>query len=580
LIGDTSSAADRANDPGGWAFTATERATLAAIIAARRDVRHFRPDDLDEDIVECLLQAAHRAPSVGHSQPWRFIVVRDQDLRTRAGWMADRQRLRQAAAMDEPSARQLLQLQLEGIREAPVGVVVCCDRRVVPAGVLGRATYPDTDLWSCACAIQNLWLAARAAGLGVGWVTLFEPSELAELLGIPGGVETLGWLCIGYPDERLTDPGLERHGWSARQPLADLVMSERWNEALAPPPPRSRVAAPEPSDLVTTRDDADRMLTPPGSLGILDQALDRIIACCGANVERATLVLSGGDHPVADLGVTPYARSVTPTVLSAAAAGQSIGISAAIAAGLDWRVVDAGSSTGDLVSNDAMTPTRTLQLIADGTERGAQLARDGLVVLGEVGIGNTTVAAALASAMLGLPATEVVGRGSGADSAMIKTKCSVVDAAVARWRRHHRGACDGVDLLSALGGPEFALMCGLALGASRSGGVVILDGYATSVAAAVACAMEPAVSAHLVAGQRSNEAAHGVVLRHLGLEPLLDLRLRAGEGVGGVMATRMLLDGLKVRRTTARTTQFPGPSSQPSVSASHDAGEPDRRWQS
>lgn len=146
VIGDTTSAADRASNPAGWAFDPDQRVTLDAIIAARRDVRRFRPDGVDEHIIIRLLEAAHRAPSVGHSQPWRFIVVRDPDIRARAAWMADRQRFAQADAMDEDSARRLLDLQLEGIREAPVGVVVCCDRRVESMGVLGRATFPDTDM--------------------------------------------------------------------------------------------------------------------------------------------------------------------------------------------------------------------------------------------------------------------------------------------------------------------------------------------------------------------------------------------------------------------------------------------------
>ena len=559
LIGDTTSAADRARDPAGWAFGQAERDALDAIIAARRDVRRFRPDDVDDHLIGRLLEAAHSAPSVGHSQPWRFIVVRDPDTRARAAWMVDRQRLAQAEAMDEDAARRLLDLQLEGIREAPVGVVVCCDRRAEPVGVLGRATFPDTDMWSCACAIQNLWLAARAAGLGVGWVTLFDRRELTDLLDIPDGVETLGWLCIGYPDERHPGPGLERHGWSSRQPLSDLVMADRWNVTTAPAPPRSRIAAPDPLAVVGARDHTDRLLTPPGSLGVLDAALDRVIACCGAEIRQATLVLAAGDHPVADLGVTPYRRSVTAEVFAAAVAGESIGISAAKAAGVGWTVVDAGSSSGDLVSADGMTRERTIELIDEGVELGQRLAGQGLVVLGEVGVGNTTVAAALASALLSLAAQDVVGLGSGADSSMRDRKVAVVGAAVARWRRDGGGTGDIVGLLSALGGPEFALMCGVVLGASSASGTVVLDGFATGMAAACACAIAPGVCAHLIAGQRSSESAHGVVLGHLGLEPLLDLRFRAGEGVGAVMATRLLLDGLRIRRTTARTAQSVGP---------------------
>ena len=553
LIGDATSARERATDLDGWAFAQNEQDALLSIIAARRDVRRFRPDDIHESSLQNLLQAAHNAPSVGHSQPWRFIVVRDADTRTKAAWLADQERLAQAAGMDEDSARQLLSLQLEGIREAPLGIVVCCDRRADAAGVLGRATFADSDMWSCACAIQNLWLAARAAGLGVGWVTLFRPEDLTELLGVPDGVETLGWLCIGYPDERQTGPGLERFGWSKRQPLANLVMTERWQSEGAPRPPLSRVMAPEQRTIVDVRDHADDLLTPPGSLGVLDKALDRVIACGGLANSRATLVLAIGNHPVADLGVSAYSRSVTADVVAAAMAGESIGVRAASAAGLAWRVVDAGSSTGDLVTTDALTAQRTEGLIEAGTKLGAQLAAEGLVLLGEVGIGNTTVAAALATALLDLIPASAVGFGSGADTEMVERKVAVVAAAVQRWRERSNSSHDAINILSVLGGPEFALLCGVALGAAGAGGVVVLDGLATTVAAALACTIDPAVSAHLVAGQRSNERAHAEVLRFLGLEPLLDLRLRAGEGVGAVLATRLILDGLELRRTTART---------------------------
>jgi len=555
LIGDVTSAHERASDLDGWAFAPDQQDALHAVIAARRDVRRFRPDDIDDATLQLLLQAAHNAPSVGHSQPWRFIVVRDADTRAKAAWLADQERLGQAAGLAEDAARQLLTLQLEGIREAPLGLVVCCDRRTEAAGVLGRATFVDSDMWSCACAIQNLWLAARGAGLGVGWVTLFRPADLTELLGIPDGVETLGWLCVGYPDERQTGPGLERFGWSKRQPLTDLVMTDRWVSASAPTPPRSRVQAPAQRAVVDVRDDTDELLTPPGSLGVLDKALDRVIACGGTATRGATLVVVVGDHPVADLGVSAYARSVTVEVLAAALAGESIGVRAADATGLAWAVVDAGSSTGDLVSTNALTEIRTAQLINDGKKLGARLAADGLVLLGEIGIGNTTVAAALTAALLDLPAAEVVGLGSGADTAMVERKAAVVAAAARRWRNESGGALDATEMLTVLGGPEFALLCGVVLGAAEAGGVVVLDGLATTVAAALACTTDPAVSAHLVAGQRSNERAHSEVLRFLGLEPLLDLRLRAGEGVGAVLATRLLLAGLEMRRTTARTSR-------------------------
>ncbi|QRN80432.1 MAG: nicotinate-nucleotide--dimethylbenzimidazole phosphoribosyltransferase, partial [Nocardiopsis sp. BM-2018] len=151
------------------------------------------------------------------------------------------------------------------------------------------------------------------------------------------------------------------------------------------------------------------------------------------------------------------------------------------------------------------------------------------------------------------PPDEVVGLGSGADSAMLRRKQDVVAAALQRWASSRHDPDDHIALLAALGGPEFALLCGVVTGVSSVGGIVVLDGAATTVAAAVAARADPVVCSHLVAGQRSNEVVHVRLLAQLGLEPLLDLRLRAGEGLGAVMATRLVLDSLEVRRRTVTT---------------------------
>lgn len=546
LIGDTTSAAERSAAPDAWAFDPTTRTALYDVLGARRDVRRYRPDPVPTETLERVLAAGHQAPSVGHSQPWRFVVVRDPAVRAEAALMADQERLAQAALMAPEAGRQLLDLQLEGIREAPLGIVVCCDRRVAAAGVLGRATFPDADLWSCACAIQNLWLAARAEGLGMGWVTLFDPVALAALLDLPEGVVTLGWLCLGWPDERPPAPGLERAGWSKRLPLSDVVLEDRWSETA---PPVSRLRAPAPRAVVSARDTGDDLLTPPGSLGVLDRAVDRAASLGHLDLSGGVLVLAGGRHPVTALGVSAFDPSVTDDVLAAARAGTALGTVAASAAGLRSVVVDCGSSTGDLLHTNALSASAVADLLERGRVLGAAEGACGLVALGEVGIGNTTVAAALASALLGLSADETVGLGSGADSAMLEVKRSVVLGALARSRP------DGPhEALQAVGGPEAVFLAGVVLGAASAGSVVVLDGLLTSVAALCAVQLEPAVAQHLVAGQRSRERAHSAVLDRLGLEPLLDLRMRAGEGAGACFAAGLLFNALQVRRETARTT--------------------------
>jgi nicotinate-nucleotide--dimethylbenzimidazole phosphoribosyltransferase len=559
LVGDPTSAAQRAADPAGWAFDAVTVGAVLDVLAARRDVRRFRPDEVPAEVVRKVLLAGHQAPSVGHSQPWRFVVVRDQGTRDRAALMADRERLRQAEMLTDGRRSRLLDLQLEGIREAPVGVVVACDRRVPAEGVLGRASFADADLWSCACAIENMWLASRAVGLGLGWVTLFQPDELARLLGLPQGVETLGWLCIGWPDERLPGPGLERHGWSERMALEDVIVEEHWPSTDEPPAPVSHLAGPGPASVVAGRDESDRRLSVPGSLGVLDVVVNRVLALRPGPPTSGTLVVAAGDHPVTRHGVSAFSPSVTGDVLAATRAGVSLGAATAIEVGLAVEAVHAVATrqAGDMVGADALDPADVELLFRSGEEIGRRLAHDGLVCLGEVGIGNTTVAAALACVMLELDVDEAVGLGAAADSAMVRRKRDVVAAALDRARSTHGERLDQPEVaLAAVGGPEVALLAGLTVAAAATRAPVVLDGLVTSLAALVAVRIEPAVQSALVAGQRSREPAHGRVLAELGLEPLLQLRLRAGEGVGACLAAQMVLTAVRSRRATATVEEL------------------------
>jgi len=419
-------------------------------------------------------------------------------------------------------------------------------------------------------AIENLWLAARAEGLGLGWVTLFPPNELAALVGLPEGVETLGWLCLGWPDERPPAPGLERAGWSHRLSLDDVIVEERWGTP-GPQRPPSHVRAPDQAAIVAARDESDLLLTPPSSLGALDRCLERLGALGITNPPAATLVIVAADHPVADHGVSTYPTHVTREVLEASLAGESLGAAAAAAVGLELVVVDAGvhgeplpatlgcralGRRGDLVRTDALEPSDVTRLIAFGEQLGASAIETPLVAIGEVGIGNTTVAAALAAALLDLDPTSSVGLGAGGDARTLERKRAVVRAAVERAReRGVTGRGEPYAALAAVGGPELVVLTGVVLGVAARGGAIVLDGFATTLAGLCAVRIEPGVAAHLLAGQRSREQGHQHVLDELGLEPLLDLRMRSGEGVGAVFATQLLIAGIRTRQITGRVTQ-------------------------
>ena len=381
-------------------------------------------------------------------------------------------------------------------------------------------------------------------------------------------METLGWLCLGWPDERPPAPGLERRGWSRRLPLADVTLADRWPDDGQPEAPvsalRETLHSPDRHRVVAAHDDADQLLTPPGSLGLLDQTLDRVEAAGGTEITGGTLVLVGADHPVAGLEVTAFDPTVTHDVMAASVAGTGLGVSTATAAELSHLVVDAGvtqpvegarsmrvpGERGDLLHTDAMAPAQVEALLRDGRALGEEAAEAGLVCLGEVGVGNTTVATALACALTGLAPTKAVGLGASSDTAMVERKADVITAALARTQA---GPNDPEHLLASLGGPEFVVLAGACLGAAQAGSPVVLDGLATSVAALIATKLSPGLHGWLVASHASREHAHQAVLAELGVEPLMELRMRAGEGVGACLGAQMILTGLQVRRTAART---------------------------
>lgn len=210
-------------------FSAQERQAVYRVIAERRDMRRFVPDSrVDTDVLARLLAAAHAAPSVGLMQPWRFVRITDECLRRRIHALVDEERRRTARALGERE-QEFLALKVEGIRDCAELLVVAL-REGRQAHVFGRRTMPQMDLASVSCAIQNLWLAARAEGLGMGWVSLFEPRPLADLLGMPADAEPVAILCLGPVPQFPDRPALELDDWAYRRPLSEFVSENSWDQ--------------------------------------------------------------------------------------------------------------------------------------------------------------------------------------------------------------------------------------------------------------------------------------------------------------------------------------------------------------
>jgi 5,6-dimethylbenzimidazole synthase len=209
-------------------FTPQEIATIYRVMSVRRDMRHFLPDPLDDALLERLLSAAHMAPSVGLMQPWRFIRVRSPELRTRIHALVEAERVNTAHALAERED-EFMRLKVEGILDCGE-LLVAALAHGREGHVFGRRTMPEMDLASVACAIQNLWLAARAENVGMGWVSLFDPDELRRLIHMPEGSRPVAVLCLGYVPAFYPRPMLEEADWAHRLNLKNMVQTDYWTE--------------------------------------------------------------------------------------------------------------------------------------------------------------------------------------------------------------------------------------------------------------------------------------------------------------------------------------------------------------
>lgn len=213
------------------AYTELEQAAIYKVIAERRDMRHFLATPVAPEILQKILQAAHHAPSVGLMQPWRFIRISDQPLRQAIHKLVDEERIKTSQAIGdlENTTRmaEFLRLKVEGILECgELLIASLCDKR--DAHIFGRRTLPEMDIASVSCAIQNMWLAARAEGLGMGWVSLFDPVKLAQLLNMPTDAKPIAVLCLGHVNSFYKEPMLVETGWAVARPLSDMLMENGW----------------------------------------------------------------------------------------------------------------------------------------------------------------------------------------------------------------------------------------------------------------------------------------------------------------------------------------------------------------
>jgi nicotinate-nucleotide--dimethylbenzimidazole phosphoribosyltransferase len=569
-------------------FGPAEKRAVYDAISLRRDIRNFRPEQIPEDVLHRLLEAAHSAGSVGYMQPWDFIVIRSPERKAELYELFRRANDRAASRFEEARGETYRALKLQGILDAPLSICVTCDTLRGGEHILGRDTIPETDRYSTCLAVQNLWLAARAEGIGVGWMSIVDNGELALSLSLPEGVVPIAFLCIGYPVEFPARPTLATTGWRDRVPLETLVHAERWGggqgheatqvgvssglRGAQNGQPASHVAStselergvrdlaaavvaadPDGSRSSRVRARLDDLAKPKGSLGSLEALAVRLACAQGRDfpaAARKQVLIFAGDHGVTDEGVSAYRPDVTARLCYNMMAGGAVINALLRTTGATLDVVDVGVNhafdasatlthakvafgTKNIAHEPAMTRDEALRAILAGAGAVSGCTDADIIAVGEVGIGNTTASAALLALLTNTPVADLVGLGTGIGSHARERKIEVCELAV---RRTATASRDEIDMLAGAGGFEIAAMTGAILSAAGRRIPVVLDGFIAGVAGLLAQRIAPSSVDYMVASHRSAEPGHGVVLDRLGLNALLALDMRLGEASGAALA--------------------------------------------
>jgi nicotinate-nucleotide--dimethylbenzimidazole phosphoribosyltransferase len=566
--------------PAAPGYDEVEREAVLRVMRERRDIRNgFRSDPIPHDVLLRVLEAAHTAPSVGHSQPWDFVVIRSAETRRTMHELAQRQREAYAKSLPKGRAKQFKELKIEAILDTPVNIVVTADPTRGGRHTLGRHTQPQMAPYSSALAVENLWLAARAEGLGVGWVSFFDEREMVRALGLPEHLEVVAYLCVGYVDEFPEEPELMQAGWSKRRPLSWVVHEETYGRrALPGEEPHDllaeTVASIRPLDakaLGEAWERQKRMTKPAGALGMLEiisAQLSGLSRQCPPPIpEPAAVAIFAGDHGVHAQGVTPWPQEVTGQMVANFLGGGAVCNAFANQVGAEVCVVDVGVAsdlpatpgllprkvrpgTADMTTGPALTREEVKQAIEVGIETARDLVAAGnkALLTGEMGIANTTASAALIAVYTDTDPSEVTGRGTGINDETLARKTEVVRRAI---ELHQPDPADPIGVLAAFGGLEHAAMVGLLLGGASLRTPVILDGVSAGAAALVARAIAPEALSACIAGHRSAEPGHVAALNKLGLRPLVDLDLRLGEGTGALLALPLVQSAARAMHEVA-----------------------------
>lgn len=532
---------------------------LEDLLKLRRDTRHFTNEPVPDAVLEKALKAGHMAPSVGLTDATRYYVIRAQEVKQAVKQLFDRYNQQAEGLIESEQQKSAYQaLKLEGITDAPLGLVVCYDRAVLNEFTIGTIASNDTIKSSAVCAVQNIWLSLTEQGYSMGWVSILNYYQFKKILNLPDEIEPLGYFCVGKPaTDYEKQPMLQQMGWKNKSELP-LVTEINF---LAPTLADHRYTAAQdvPKNLgAELKASIDGKTKPLGSLGMLEELALQIGTVLGnpaPEIKDPYLVVFAADHGIAHHGVSAYPQEVTRQMVNNFLQGGAAINVFCRQHQISLKVVDAGvnydfASNADLIVHKIAKGTQSFlygpAMSADelelcfqkGAEVVAGLSAQGsnTIGFGEMGIGNTSSASVLMHMFCDLPLQDCVGRGTGVNPAQMQKKQEILQMSIDRYQ----GSREPKPLMAHFGGFEMLQIAGAMLEAKRRNMLILVDGFICTVAYLCAFKLDPQVKTNAIFCHQSDEQGHRILLDQLNAKALLKLDLRLGEGTGCALAFPLL----------------------------------------
>ena len=539
--------------------------SLYDIISERRDTRHFTNDEVPAEVLVKALEAGHKAPSVGLTDATRYYIIESEEIKKQVKELFTSYHKKSANQTDsENQKKSYLELKLEAIEEAPIGLVIAYDRSVLDKFTIGTVGSNESVKFSSVCAAQNIWLSLTEQGYSMGWVSIINYHHFKKLLNLPDYIEPLGYFCIGKPGTDYgKQPMLQQLDWKQKLDRPIVTKIENFTPVNHLELENFAVLNSHSSVLKDQLIDKINQKTKPlGSLGVLEKLalqIGLVFQTESPKIVNPTIVVFAADHGIANHGVSAYPQEVTRQMVENFLKG-----GAAISVfckqnNIDLKIVDAGvnydfptntpiinkkiaKGTQSFLTTSAMSSDEMNLCFQYGAEVVNEIHQNGsnCIGFGEMGIGNTSTASVLMSVLTKIPIEDCVGKGTGVVDEKLKNKIEILSKAISNFEEEANWG----NLVQYFGGFEILQMAGGMLQAYQNKMLILVDGFISTVAFLIAYQKNPAIKQNAIFSHCSEEKAHIDLLNYLQVEPILSLNMRLGEGSGCAVAFPVIQSSL------------------------------------